>query len=313
MIANLFKKEKWQISEHQDQDLCAKLSYIILSKNRRGLLEKKLDSLRQKQRVKEAQIFIGEDNQATVCRLIKNHLIVREVSPLERLGTLMQSISTDYCVLTADDDMIISKDISRHIKYLDEHPDYVGSQGLFYSKIEPASPIESYRPSLQDKSPEQRIISLLENYGHFNYAIIRTSFLRKVCVISKSLKSENSLNFQEVVWNIFLAASGKINVSHEPFVLRDPTQTKGWWKDFMGGNLADHLNEDTKTVSKAIMEITPCFNADTLVELIIYFIFKDSTCLSEETKKLISASQERACGSGKLPNKMKALCTKDWA
>jgi glycosyltransferase domain-containing protein len=313
MIANLLEKEKWHISEHQDQDLCAKLSYIILSKDRRALLQSKLDSLRLRQGAKEEQIFIGEDNQETVFRLVKNHLIVREVRPLERLETLMHSISTDYCVLTADDDTIISNDISRHIKFLDENPDYVGSQGLFYSKIEPTSPNESYRPSLQDKSPEQRIISLLENYGHFNYAIIRTSFLRKMCVMSKSLKSENSLNFQEVLWNIVLAASGKINVFHEPFVLRDPTQTKGWWRDFMAGNLADHLNEDTKTVSKAIMEITPCFNADTLVELIIYFIFKDSTCLSEETKKLMSASQERACGSGKLPNKMKALCTKDWA
>ncbi len=312
-MANLFKKEKWHISEHQNQDLCAKLSYIILSKDRRALLQSKLDSLRLRQGAKEEQIFIGEDNQETVSRLVKNHLIVREVRPLERLETLMHSISTDYCVLTADDDTIISKDISRHIKYLDENPDYVGSQGLFYSKIEPASPNESYRPSLRDKSPEQRIISLLENYGHFNYAIIRTSFLLKMCVISKSLKSKNSLNFQEVLWNIFLAASGKINVFHEPFVLRDPTQTKGWWKDFMAGNLADHLYEDTKTVSKAIMEITPCFSAETLVELIIYFIFKDSTCLSQETVQLMAASQERACGSGKLPNKMKALCTKDWA
>lgn len=312
MITNLFKKEKWHISEHQNQDLCAKLSYIILSKDRRALLQSKLDSLSLRQGAKEEQIFIGEDNQETVSRLIKNHLIVSEVSPLERLGTLMQSISTDFCVLTADDDTIISNDISRHVKFLDENPDYVGSQGLFYSKIEPTSPNESYRPSLQDKSPEQRIISLLENYGHFNYAIIRTSFLRKMCVMSKSLKSKNSLNFQEVVWNIFLAASGKINVFHEPFVLRDPTQTKGWWKDFMAGNLADHLNEDTKTVSKAIMEITPCLNADTLVELIIYFIFKDSTCLSEETKDLVAASQKRATDIKSLPEKLKTLCTEKW-
>jgi len=312
MIANLFKKEKWDISAHQNQDLCAKLSYIILSKDRRALLQSKLDSIRQKQGVKEEQIFIGEDNKETVSRLVKNHLIVREVSPLERLGTLMQSISTDYCVLTADDDEIISKNIARHLKFLDQNSDYVASQGLFYSKIYPASPNESYRPSLEGESAEQRILSLIKNYGHFNYAVIRASVLQRICTVSRGLKSKNSLNFQEVLWNIVLAAFGKINVFHEPFVLRDPTQTKGWWKDFMAGNLADHLNEDTKTVSKAIMEITPCFNADTLVELIIYFIFKDSTCLSQETKKLITASHERASKWGKLPIKLQALCTKDW-
>lgn len=312
MIANLFKKEKRRESPNQNQQLCEKLSYIILSKNRRALLEKKITMLREKQGVKEEQLFVGEDNQATASKLVRNHLLVREVSPLERLGILMPSISTDYCVLTADDDTIITKDISRHIKFLDENSDYVASQGLFFSKIYPTSPNESYRPSLQGESAEQRILSLLKNYGHFNYAIIRTSFLRKACVISKNLKSENSLNFQEVVWNIFLAASGKINVFHEPFVLRDPTQTQGWWKDFMAGNLADHLNEDTKTISTAIMEITPCFNADTLVELIIYFIFKDSTCLSQETKKIMSASQDREGACGKLPKNLQALCTKEW-
>jgi len=312
MIANIFKKEKQHGCWHQNQRLCAKLSYIILSKNRRVLLEKKLTTLREKQGVKEKQIFIGEDNQETVSKLVKNHVIVREVSPLDRLETLMQSISTDYCVLTADDDTIITKHISSHIKFLDENSDYVGSQGLFYSKIKPVSPNESYRPSLQDKSPEQRIISLLENYGHFNYAIIRTSVLRKMCGISKSLKSKNSLNFQEVLWNIILAASGKINVVHEPFVLRDPTQTKGWWQDFMVGNLAEHLNEDGRMVSKAIMKMTPSFKTDTLVELILYFIFKDSTCLSQETLKNMTESKERVNDSNKLPEKLKTLCTKEW-
>jgi glycosyltransferase domain-containing protein len=312
MIANIFRKRKQHGWSQQNKRLSEKLSYIILSKNRRALLEKKLTTLREKQGVKEEQILIGEDNQETVPKLVRNHLIVREVSPLDRLETLMQSISTDYCVLTADDDTIITKDISSHIKFLDENSDYIASQGLFFSKIYPTSTNESFRPSLQGKSAEQRILSLMKNYGHFNYAIIRASVLRKMCVISKSLKSKNSLNFQEVLWNIVLAASGKINVVYEPFVLRDPTPTKGWWRDFMAGNLVDHLHEDTKTVSKAIMDITPCFNADTLLELIIYFIFKDSTCLSEETKKLMTANQERAGDRGKLPIKLQAISTKDW-
>ena len=312
MIANLFKKKKWQKSSHQNQNHCEKLSYLILSKDRRGLLEKKLDSLRKRQGAKEEQIFIGEDNQATDSRLVKNHLIAPQVRPLERLEAIVRTVSTDYCVMTADDDLIIAKDIGIHIDFLDTNLDYSASQGLFYSRINPISPNESYRQSLKEGSAEQRILSLINNYGHLNYAIVRTSVLQKMCAIFKNLKSENSYNLQEVLWNIFIAASGKVNVSHEPFVLRDPSQTKGWWRDFMAGNLADHLNEDTKAVSKAIMEIKPFFNADTLVELIIYFIFKDSTCLSQETKKLMTASQERAGEWGKLPIKLQALCTKDW-
>jgi glycosyltransferase domain-containing protein len=312
MIANIFRKKRQHGWSQQNKRLCEKLSYIILSKNRRALLEKKLTTLREKQGVKEEQIFIGEDNQETVPKLFRNHLIVREVSPLDRLETLMQSISTDYCVLTADDDTIITKDISSHIKFLDENSDYIASQGLFYSKMYTASRNESYRPSLQGESAEQRILALIKNYGHFNYAVIRTSVLQKICTVSKSLKSKNSLNFQEVIWNIVLAAAGKINVVHEPFVLRDPTQTKGWWQDFMVGNLAEHLIEDGRMVSKAIMKMTPSFKTDTLVELILYFIFKDSTCLSQETLKNMTESKERVNDSNKLPEKLKTLCTKEW-
>jgi glycosyltransferase domain-containing protein len=312
MIANLFKKEKWHISAHQNRDLCAKLSYIILSKNRRALLETKLTNLWEKQGAKEDQIFIGEDNHETITKLVKNHVIVREVSPLERLATLVSSISTDYSVLTADDDTIICRDISRHIKFLDENADYVGSQGLFYSKIKPTSPNESYRPSLQKETAEQRIISLIKNYGHFNYAIIRTFMLRKMCVILKSLKSENSFNLQEVLWNIVLAASGKINVVHEPFVLRDPTQTKGWWRDFLAGNLAEHLNQDARAVSGAIEHLAPCFRGDTLGELITQLIFKDMTCLSPHTKELFDRNHQRVVTNKGLPRKLRALCTKDW-
>jgi hypothetical protein len=65
-------------------------------------------------------------------------------------------------------------------------------------------------------------------------------------------------------------------------------------------------------VSKAIMKMTPSFKTDTLVELILYFIFKDPTCLSEETKDLVAASQKRASGIKSLPEKLKTLCTKEW-
>ena len=312
MIANLFKKEKKHKSSHENQNHCEKLSYIILSKDRRGLLEKKLDSLRKRQGAKEEQIFIGEDNQTNDSRLVKNHLIAPDVRPLERLETLVQSVLTEYCVLTADDDLIITKEIGKHIHFLDQNSDYSASQGLFYSRMNPISPNESYRQSLDEESTEERVLSLISNYGHFYYAIIRTSVLRNMCSIFKNLKSQNSLNFQEVLWCASLAASGKINVMHEPYVLRDPTQTKGWWRDFMEGNLAEHLNEDGRMVSKAIMKMTPSFKTDTLVELILYFIFKDTTCLSEETKDLVAASQKRASGIKSLPEKLKTLCTEKW-
>jgi len=80
----------------------------------------------------------------------------------------------------------------------------------------------------------------------------------------------------------------------------------------MVGNLAEHLNEDGRMVSKAIMKMTPSFKTDTLVELILYFIFKDSTCLSQETLKNMTESKERVNDSNKLPEKLKTLCTKEW-
>jgi hypothetical protein len=214
--------------------------------------------------------------------------------------------------MTADDDLIIAKDIGIHIDFLEQNLEYSASQGLFYSRINPISPNESYRESLKEGSAEQRILSLINNYGHLNYAIVRTSVMRSMCAIFKSLKSENSFNLQEVLWNIIFAAYGKVNVFHEPFVLRDPTQTKGWWRDFIKGNLVEHLNEDAQKISKALEEMTPRFNTHTLVELIIYFIFKDTTCLSQDTKDLVVASQKQARDSKRLPEKLKTLCTKEW-
>lgn len=307
VILNIYKLIKSKGTNPEKEKPSHNLSFIILSKNRRSLLEAKVKMLKEKMGVKESRIFIGEDNDSDTSKLLENHIILPNLSPLKRLNLLMDLVKTEYCVFTADDDLIISKKINDYISFLEKNPDYVGCQGLFFSKSNLSSPIESFRPSLNEKDAETRIFCLMKNYGHFNYAITRVAAFRKMCKNFQNLKSEKTNNFHELAWNIFLSALGKIHVLYDPFVLRDSNPTKGWWYDLFEGNLASSLKSDAETISDAIKIYAPNLSRELIYELILYFIFKDPTCLSIHTGQLYHAKKNNCMAPNNLPKKLKTF------
>jgi glycosyltransferase domain-containing protein len=312
MLSKFFTKYKNTKVQVETNSSLKSLSFIILSKNRRELLKNKVDVLQKTYSVSNDQILIGEDNTRSLTKLTKYHLIEPGSSPLNRLNKLMKTVTTEYSIITADDDIIISKNLSKYLIFLDLEKDYVACQGLFYSKFEPYSQNESYRPSLMAEGAEERILSLIDNYGHLNYSIVRTSVLKKMCFTFQTLKSHNSYNFQELLWNIILTAHGKIHVIEEPFVLREPSPTRGWWRDFVEGNLMQHLASDVDIGSKAILDTAKEFNQEVLLQIILYFIFRDSTCLSSKTKALIKKFKNQKNEKKDLKTNLKSIRTKNF-
>lgn len=144
----------------------------------------------------------------------------------EKLSQIFKYIATPYITMCADDDFVIPPAINQSVEFLNNHPEYASSQGLyacFYPQKRMA--IYSIYPqminnSISDESSAERVLHLMTQYYQFYYAVFRTEVFKGAInsIIELNKSCIQNLNLLELYLSMYAVIEGKhavLPVLHE--------------------------------------------------------------------------------------------------
>ncbi|HEY0833595.1 MAG TPA: TIGR00180 family glycosyltransferase [Azospirillum sp.] len=137
--------------------------------------------------------------------------------PFDKFRDGVHRVTTPICALCADDDPIIVPGIRACVDHLQAHPDYAAASGyaVMFDERSDEGPGETwkidrviyYAPSLDNPDPLRRIAELFQNYQALTYNVYRTTVLRMVFDVTRSVQS---ILARELLASAVTAALGKV-------------------------------------------------------------------------------------------------------
>jgi glycosyltransferase domain-containing protein len=103
-----------------------------------------------------------------------------------KLKAVLDTITTPFCGMCADDDFILTESIAQCVRFLEASPDYSSVQGNYVSfsklgkKIMVVPVLHGYKRQIDAESSSERINQMFSNYFHVFYAIHRTENLKEI-------------------------------------------------------------------------------------------------------------------------------------
>ena len=127
-----------------------------------------------------------------------------------RLG--IHRVTTPYCALCADDDVIITSSIDHCLSELRTNPSVAVAQGYSFSFMPQKDQLELnnipyYTKSIVGASALDRLGTLFAHYQAPAYGYYRTRLLQN---IFDALQAVNSILFRELLWSALTATAGHI-------------------------------------------------------------------------------------------------------
>ena len=255
---------------------------LVLISNRPSLIYDQMTYIQELNISCISHMFVCCPNTNLMCPPGWRHLGKNTECSATRIYNCITDVETEYVKLCSDDDIIFSHWITKAVDFLSVNSDYSCCQGISYSYggLRGESFCESVFPSILQNCSVKRVVQMLVNYGHFFYGIHRTDVLRHAL---KELRSSTTLPIGggcfELCSALFTVLQGKIFYMKEPAILREPSQTRGWFGDLVLMDQSINLRACIDRVYEILKEKK---QTSTLVQTINdlqlwiqYFMFKD--------------------------------------
>lgn len=100
---------------------------------------------------------------------------------MEKMFHCVETVTTPYCALWADDDLQVPEGLRACLKFLEESPEHASCMGQFVAVRRHATETEIYLetyPSREESAAGDRILRWSENFYSSFYAVYRTSVLQ---------------------------------------------------------------------------------------------------------------------------------------
>ena len=201
-------------------DLKTQFTLLIPTYNRHELLERLLNYFQYQHIQFQVIVLDSSDSSiveqntrliATLSNNVKHIVYSNNIEPFKKFSEGFQQVSTPFCSLCADDDIIIINTITDCINFLIENSDYSLAHGLYFDFSELKNEICISRLiysslSLADVSPVNRIAKLMQNYEATTYAIYRTEIAKMIFQKAATLSSVLS---NELLSSVLSVVKGK--------------------------------------------------------------------------------------------------------
>lgn len=125
----------------------------------------------------------------------------------------IKKVSTPYCALCADDDLVILEGVQRCLEALRDNPAASAVQGFSFTFLpRPDGDMELnnivyFSPSIDAGSPLQRLTSLFEQYQAPSYGAFRTASLQR---IFDTLQPMTKILPRELLWSALTVIEGHL-------------------------------------------------------------------------------------------------------
>ena len=148
----------------------------------------------------------------------------------QRAVFLLDSISTPYAMLYADDDFAMPSGVHESLHFLDSHPEYATAQGITIGLPGPSLGgsvgwhLNSLVGKISADCPVERAAQHLAGYSHTIYSVHRTSVLHAGLRIAGSPPfSMQTVCLGELAQSLHSLVSGKAAWLDVPFLCRSPS------------------------------------------------------------------------------------------
>ncbi|WP_029008349.1 TIGR00180 family glycosyltransferase [Azospirillum halopraeferens] len=134
-------------------------------------------------------------------------------APFDKFRDGFLHVTTPYCALCADDDLVMVDGVRACVDVLERAPDHVAAHGYYFSFLDQGHRgvdllnVPYYGPGIAGDGALGRIGELLHNYQAITYAVYRTSALQR---IFSRLAAVRSVMFAELLSGVMTAAMGKV-------------------------------------------------------------------------------------------------------
>lgn len=162
-----------------------------------------------------------EINRATVadCSLDLNYMeFPIETNPFDKFREGVNAVTTPYCALCADDDLVILPGVAHCLEALRTNPNASVAQGYSFSfqcrqdgNID-VNNILYFSPTIVDSEPLKRVATLFQQYQAATYGNYRTPVIQRILT---ALQPVSSILARELLGSALAAAEGDmIRVGH---------------------------------------------------------------------------------------------------
>jgi len=150
-----------------------------------------------------------------------------------RLMEALKQVETEYCVVCADDDIILPEGVAQSVEFLRSHPDFVACHGPYYGVSRDPQElhinVEYAVAPIDLSSPFARMLEICARYQSPFYSVQRTAAMVNAFVSPDDVAPTH-------FWELFNALSvvfqGKVMALNVPYYLRN--QQLGDRPEFIG-------------------------------------------------------------------------------
>jgi glycosyltransferase domain-containing protein len=160
-----------------------------------------------------AVVLEANHERVAASNLDADFAVFTDVDADEKWRQGIHKVSTPFCALCADDDLVILRGVRRCLDTLRENPAVSVAQGYSFTFLpRPDGDMELnnivyFTPSIQDSSPLERLNKLFEIYQAPTYGIFRTPALQRIFDVLRPM-TKNLLH--ELLWSALAAVDGQL-------------------------------------------------------------------------------------------------------
>ncbi len=148
----------------------------------------------------------------------------------QRAVELLETVTTPYSMLFADDDFALPEGVHAAIRFLDEHPDYVSAQGITVGLPGPSLKgkvgwhLNSLLGEISAESPAERMAHHFAAYSHTIYSVHRTAvLLAGLRLASQPPFTMDTICLGELAQSLVTVLAGKAVWLDVPYSCRCPS------------------------------------------------------------------------------------------
>ena len=136
-----------------------------------------------------------------------------DLEPIEKWRQGIHKVTTPFCALCADDDLVILEGVRRCLVSLRSNLTASVVQGYSFTfLLRPDGDIELnnivyFRPTIDDPSPLERLARLFQQYQALNYGVFRARVLQRILDALQPMKQTLA---RELLWSALTAITGHV-------------------------------------------------------------------------------------------------------
>ena len=138
----------------------------------------------------------------------------------DRLLEALDYCSHPYIIHLSDDDLFSGSTLHECMNFLENNPDYVAAQGVFWIDQPSGLTMEEFSPSMDISDPTERFLRYFGSYSHIAYSVQRRDVFE--CAVKNAALFWGHGCYFELAQAATIVASGKVKRLLCPHALRCP-------------------------------------------------------------------------------------------